>query len=124
MIVRPSHLRRLARIVKPHLPDRCTIERRTPVSDGAGDYTVTYPVIATNVPVLLTDALTMKAIETVSNAKLTTLNYYQGLMLKGQDLKATDRIVVTTLGNRVFEVDGMLSASYEAVRQFTATEIL
>jgi hypothetical protein len=121
--IRPAHLRRVRRICEAQLPDRCTIERRQLISDGAGDFTVAYTPIATAVPVLLMQAR-WKPVEVIRAEKLTGMTQWEGMIPSGQDLKATDRITVTTLGNRVFEVAGIVSASYEPVRQFQATEIL
>lgn len=118
-----THIRAIRRIIKPFLTDRCTIQRRTLVADGSGGHTITYPAIAQSVPCLMIQAR-WRPTETVQANKLTGITEWNGAVPATQDIKATDRIIVTTLDSRTFEVVGVVAASLEALREFQATEIL
>lgn len=105
------------------LTDVCTIKRVVLADDGRGGRTRTLTDLATGVACTVQQAR-YQASELPDGDKMTGKTQWSIFLPAGQDVKAaTDQIVVTSLGNRTFEVIGMLSASLEVVRMVQATEV-
>lgn len=110
-------------VLAAQLTDTCTIKRAVLADDGRGGRTRTLTDLATGVACLVVKPR-WRASETNVADKLTGKTTWNIYLPPGQDVKAaTDQIVVTSLGNRTFEVDGMVSASIEILRAVQATEV-
>ena len=112
------------------LPDLCTIRRvvngpdgKPGVPDGRGSRIKTFADLTTNVPCRL-DPRIARSKEAVSGGKPTSAGDWTISLPATQDIKAADQIVVTSLSNRLFEVIGVGSGSYEVVRLVEASEAI
>jgi hypothetical protein len=82
-----------------------------------------WPVVDVDVPVRIDPSIRMPRNAQAGEA-ITSEGSYNAVFEAGTDIRNTDRIRVTTMGNRVFEMIGPRYASYEIGRIMACEEIV
>jgi hypothetical protein len=107
----------------------CTIYRPpvASISDMGEEPDSTYPTNWTAVGTGISCNLTARnsmARELALGGRASAVGEWIITLPVGTDVRATDKIRITSLSNRDFEVVSVLAGSYEVSRQVEATEIL
>jgi hypothetical protein len=122
-------LANLIALEESDLPDTCTIYRPpvASIADLGEEPDSTYPTnwtaIGTGISCNLTARNSM-ARELALGGRASAVGEWIITLPAGTTVAATDRIRITSLSNRDFEVVSVLAGSYEVSRQVEAKEIL
>ncbi len=104
------------------LPDTCQVTRKTPVPDGAGGQTVTYPNAGSAVACRIAPATdAVRRAEDIIAGRVAQDAPWLLTLPNGTDVVATDRV---TSGGRTFEVSVVLAPrSWELDRRLLCREV-
>lgn len=116
-------LRQLRAINNQFLPDRCTIQRDTRTSDGKGGTTLVSSTLAANVMCRLSRTSTGRGAEMIQGGRLTSVGDWTIYLPHGQAIDEKDRVVITTLSSRRFEVVQIQETSYSIGIRVVAKEL-
>lgn len=105
--------------------DLCQVLRQTLIDDrgvmSPEDPDDPWPVVASDVPVRITGYSTRGQVGQQGGADISEADY-TAHFAAGYDIRNTDRIKVTTLGNRVFRMIAPRVGTYEIERVMYCTE--
>lgn len=109
------------------LTDKGSIQRQVLVDDGRGGLKPSnsnnpWPTIQSNVS-CRADIARIRSSERFNDNRLTSEGEFDVSFLAGTDIRNADRVVITTLDNRVFNLLGPRYASDEILRVMAANEI-
>lgn len=102
-------------------PDLCSISRPTATTTPTGGQSKTWTTVARNVRFRLSAPfMSMRAAEGVTGERVSQVSTFIATFAREEDVRPSDQIV---FGERVFEVTGYATGSWETAKRVTCVEI-